>query len=858
MVSHYRIIEKIGAGGMGEVYLAEDTKLNRRVALKFLPTHQAGDSDTRARFTREAQSAAKLNHPNIVTVHEVGESEGRPFIAMEYISGKPLTHYCRVGKLTIGEMIALAIQVCDGLSKAHQMGIVHRDIKPANVVIDSDSRAKILDFGLAAVQGAETITKTGSTLGTMAYMSPEQAQGKEIDQRSDLFSFGVVLYELITGQTLFKRDNYPATLQAIVNDNPEPLARYRSNVPDELQRIVTKLLERDPGLRYQTASDVIADLKKLAISGSLLVNRPVGIKPSRLWVYVGAIGVILGMSAIFLLIRAGKGVDSLMPEMTITPITNDGNVTTAAISRDGNYIGYTTADGGRQGIWIQHMASGGKVQIVDTSDVTLVDLCFAPDGNALFYRLLTVGDRGDLYQVPVLGGRPHKVVSDVWGKVTFSPTGDRIAFWRVMVPTMNRAVVTALADGSGEGALTEHMEGAEQFFSNEPAWSPDGKVIAITRGTPNGSTLTLLAMLDATTGKELSEISGNWVSKLSLSWLPVGGVIVAATHRTNPFGQQIWRVSYPEGKLRRITNDLNSYSEVSLTADGKRLAVLQTDKRAAVWLVPLQNPHLAKQILNGKFDGLGGLSWADSNSMVFFTRTANDYCLARYFLDWGKQEIVTRGNPIVLWPSVSQKRHTMVYFDASDQNSGISVSDLDGRNRKNLTDSGEYGWPNISSDGNWVVYCKFSNGYPRVLKAPIDGGAGRYLDSDTSAAQLVPRISPDGRWVACFYVDLRKQRFQLAVLSAEGGSPVYLFDVPQSLEHLELVWSTDGSSILYLQSKSGVSNVWSQSIAGGNPRQITFFSDQIIESFDLSPDGKNLAVCRSKSTSDVVLIEGFR
>ncbi|MEE8405486.1 MAG: protein kinase [candidate division Zixibacteria bacterium] len=263
MVEHYRIVEKIGAGGMGEVFLAEDTKLDRKVALKFLPSHIAQDAEVRTRFTREAKAVAKLDHPNIVTIHEVSEFNGRPFLAMQYIDGKTLQHYCDDGSLSISKIVGLVIQISDGLAKAHTVGITHRDIKSANIIVDSEFRPKILDFGLATVQGGEAITKAGSTLGTIAYMSPEQSRGSKVDHRSDLFSLGVVTYELLTGRTPFKRRNETGTMHAIINESPEPLERYKSDVPTELQRIVTKCLAKNANERYQSAADLAADLRVL-------------------------------------------------------------------------------------------------------------------------------------------------------------------------------------------------------------------------------------------------------------------------------------------------------------------------------------------------------------------------------------------------------------------------------------------------------------------------------------------------------------------------------------------------------------------------------------------------------------------
>jgi serine/threonine protein kinase/tetratricopeptide (TPR) repeat protein len=263
-ISHYDIIEKLGEGGMGEVYLAEDTKLKRRVALKFLPVQLASDGELKERFKREAQATAALNHPNIITIHEVAEHEARPFIAMEYMEGESLKDLIGKKDLSIDEVIDISLQISDGLAAAHQAGIVHRDIKPQNILLGKDGRAKICDFGLAKLKTDITLTQTGSTLGTVAYMSSEQAQGKQVDHRSDIFSLGVVIYEMIAGRLPFRGDHEAAVIHSIVNESAEPLARYKANVPEGLQGIVGKAMEKDPEIRYQHADDLRADLRKLS------------------------------------------------------------------------------------------------------------------------------------------------------------------------------------------------------------------------------------------------------------------------------------------------------------------------------------------------------------------------------------------------------------------------------------------------------------------------------------------------------------------------------------------------------------------------------------------------------------------
>jgi serine/threonine protein kinase/Flp pilus assembly protein TadD len=298
LVGHYRIVEKIGAGGMGEVYLAEDTELNRKVALKFLPSHLCQDADCRARFKREAQAAAKLDHPNIVSVFEVGEFQDRPFFSMQHVEGQSLKEVLAGKSLPLDRIVELAIQVCDGLQAAHESGITHRDIKPSNILIDSHGRARIVDFGLASVLGTEPLTRTGSTLGTIGYMSPEQVRGDKVDHRTDLFSFGVVLYEMLTGHAPFAAETEAATLHAITNAKPELLARYRREVPAELQTIVDKALEKNVATRYQHADELLADLKRLTSTASVVPN----LRRRRLRVIVPSL-LILGLVVTALLLR---------------------------------------------------------------------------------------------------------------------------------------------------------------------------------------------------------------------------------------------------------------------------------------------------------------------------------------------------------------------------------------------------------------------------------------------------------------------------------------------------------------------------------------------------------------------------
>jgi serine/threonine protein kinase/tetratricopeptide (TPR) repeat protein len=343
MVSHYRIIEKIGAGGMGEVYLAEDTNLNRKVALKFLPLHLCQDADYRARFKREAQAAAKLNHPNIVTIHEVGEFHERPFIVSEYAGGQSLGDIIIKKQLTPSEAINTIVQVCEGLEEAHNAGIVHRDIKPSNIVLEKTGHPKIVDFGLAAVQGAQKVTKSGSAMGTVGYMSPEQLRGTTSDRRTDLFSVGVVLYELITGKNPFAADNEAAVQNLILTGEPEPMARFKSGIPDGLQEVVNRALEKDAQVRYQSAADMAADLRRLRRRSSDSVRtRRIGITLVRLgrpkFPYVAAVGAVLVvlLGVFWMLNRSGQSSDlAAKRQLAVLPFVNLGIPAVSSVFCDG-------------------------------------------------------------------------------------------------------------------------------------------------------------------------------------------------------------------------------------------------------------------------------------------------------------------------------------------------------------------------------------------------------------------------------------------------------------------------------------------------------------------------------------------
>src|SRR5687768_2531175 len=683
LIAHYRIVAPLGRGGMGEVYLASDTKLERSVALKFLPSDVASDKERMRRFIQEAKAAATLNHPNIAHIYEVGETGDTHFIAMEYVDGVTLGDKIHRERAPLGKLLMYLTQVAAGLAKAHAAGIVHRDLKPDNVMITRDDYAKILDFGLAKLvepqrasgaarpSSGDTATAIlaqhstpGMIMGTVGYMSPEQAQGKvrELDHRSDIFSFGCILFEAATRQKPFEGKDPLDSLHKIVHAPTPQIKDVDSAAPDELQRIVRRCLAKDPDKRYQSIKEVAIELDELgqdlkdrtnldhsvppqSISGEspsgsavatmgstqLPIARTTksemahsissaeylvsGIKSHQTGVLLTLIGAVI--------IAAGFGwykyywsrpaKPAPFQQMQITKLTFTGKATNAVISPDGKQVVYVVDDGGRRSLWLRQVATATDVQLAAPEDIYYFSLTISPDGNFLYYAYggTTIQNRV-LYRMPVLGGTPRKVVDDIGSPIGFSPDGKQIAFVRSRlreggVPGGVRggigqgeggliqgesALMIANADGTEERKIATRQGGPNRFgnlFNGGVAWSPDGRRIAtVARGTDSAGRFQNVIEVPVEGGAERVLTSQRWYQIQRLTWLSDGSglVMTAAEKASDNRRRQIWHLSYPGGEARKITNDLNNYTSISLNADSSVLVTVQENETTDIWVAP--------------------------------------------------------------------------------------------------------------------------------------------------------------------------------------------------------------------------------------------------------------------------------
>ena len=931
-VGRYEIESLIGAGGMGEVYRARDTELGRPVALKFLHAEVAADQQRMNRFIQEARAASALNHPNILTVHDIGQTEeGQRFFATEFVEGVTLRKRLQRGGMKLGEALEVAAQVAGALASAHAAGVVHRDIKPENIMLRRDGYAKVLDFGLAKLTGnpapavdteaatqALVNTDPGTVMGTVAYMSPEQARGQEVDARTDLWSLGVVLYEMLTGHLPFGGTSTSHTIVSILDEEPPPLARYLPGAPEALQEVIADALTKDPDARFQTAKQFHAKLQRLKgrlqagapldhsvapgltnASGEALdrtgasgdgganaqptigVSRKTTARSGEAAATVPTVSsaeyavkhlaghkkiALFGLALLFVSIAAvafavykfagrdeAKGPAG---QMKITRLTSTGQASDADISPDGKYVVHVKEEAGRRSLWLRQVETTSDTQIVPPTDDIITGSNFSRDGAYIYYlRGMPNATVGALYQVPLLGGAARKLSDDVRTRITLSPDGKRMAFGRVRAPGES-FIVAAGADGTEERVVA--VRKLPNAFGGTPAWSPDGKSIAsAVLNIDAGGLYGTLVEIEVEGGAERRLTPERWSTVGAAAWLPDKSGLVFVATAEGTLEPQIWHVSYPGGEVRKVTNDLNSYTGVRLTADASALVTVQTEGETNIWAGPAGEAARARQITSGRANnGRNGIAWTPDGRIVYTAREGGVTHI------WIMEADGTGARPLTArtrnnnQPSVTSDGRYIVFRSIRTGTWNVWRMDLDGGNVKQLTEGVNDNYPRPSPDGRWIVFTSNRAGVQNLWKVSIDGGEPvRLTEKITNNAT----VSPDGKLIACHYRQQANDPYRVALIPVEGGEPVRLLDIPQKFVGLPgLRWTPDGRALLYAETQGGVSNIWSLPVDGGTPKQLTDFKADEIFWFDISRDGRQLAASRGQITNDVVLIKDFR
>lgn len=881
-ISHYSLIEKLGEGGMGVVYKARDTHLDRFVAIKVLPAEKVADPERKQRFVQEAKAASSLNHPNIITIYDIGQAEGVDFISMECVSGKTLDRLIPRHGMRLNEVLKCAVQIADALARAHSAGIVHRDLKPGNIMVNEHGLVKVLDFGLAKLTEATPVdgddstrtmrptTEEGKIVGTVAYMSPEQAEGKKVDARSDIFSFGSVLYEMVTGGQAFHGDTKASTLAAILKDNPRPASQLVDGLPREVERLISRCLRKDVNQRSQHIDDVkiaLEELKEESDSGVLGTAAVAKTKPGyRLtWVLTIVAALLIGAAGLWFRLKSGS------PEVPLVavPLTSYGGLELwPTLSPDGTQVAFSW-DGEKQNkfdIYVKQIGVEPPFRL--TSDAAMdYSPAWSPDGGFIAFLRELSHDKTDIVLVPQRGG-PERILSEIKGSMQQAlPWGPYLSW------TPDSKWIVCPAPKSGERVWALHLFSTETGEQTEltsppsseagdvaPAVSPDGKTLVFSRVSPDffNATLWLLHLKDGykPVGKE-EQIQSPGITNIGAAWLPNGREFVFGSETGTNYG--LWRTAVSKGAVSRRLDLGSAGAEPTISRLGNRLAFAVFQLRGNIWRVDLNGPgkepsQPIRFIFSTQNEFYPAFS-PDGRRIAFMSERSGTQEIWICDSDGSKTlQLTSFGGAAIYGPSWSPDSQNIALTVAQK---GIKediyvVSVNGGVPRRMTTDPAEDKWPYWSHDGKWIYFSSTRSGREEIWRMPASGGEAVQITRNSGDT---PQESPDGRFL--YYMKEWPDAVSVWRASVDGNQEAKVLDSV----HSEGQWPVGKEGIYFFRTpdKMGHSDICFYEFASGQIRKVLTIQMPVNNHIAVSPDGRTILYPQSdESGSVLMLVDNFR
>jgi serine/threonine protein kinase len=884
-IGPYKTICKLGEGGMGLVYLAHDDELDRAIAIKLLPPHLAGDDEHLARLKQEARTASSLNHPNIITIYEIGQHESSAFIAMEYIDGQTLRDAMAGGPLPIRKTLQIATQIADGLAAAHKRGLVHRDLKPENIMLTREGSVKILDFGLArSVASGEAGSSQGKTdpgtiVGTFGYMSPEQARAANVDYHSDQFSFGAILYEMLTGTRAFEGASAVETMFMVVRDEPVALSQAAPHVPALLRWIVERCLAKDADERYASTRDLARDLQHLRDHLSEAGLQPVrDEKPeaaaaasSRRWPLLAATALVALLIGALLTSWLRRP-----PPPTITSeqyLTYSGSDFSPAVSPDGKLVAFSSRRDGRQRIWLKQIEGGSEVALSEGSD----DFPrFSPDGASVLYVHFLPDGTSSLFRIPVVGGEARRILV---GATTgdFSPDGKQLAFSRNEVDATGR-VTSVILTANANGTSARELFRSDIVALSQPRWSPDQKRIALIGASGRVAQTIVILNPDTKVARTLAtppksgEVSVPvWTAdSRALIYVRAASVeaVVGSTaqiirHDVVSDTTQVIGWSSHNGTVADVLADGRIILDVRSPRDNLREIVL-AGSNGAGGNAPSTSP-VERWLTRGNSSDRQPVYSPDGQSILFSSNRSGNLDLWQMNLAGGSVRKITDDAAEDWDPAFTPDGRKIVWSSGRTGNLEIWMANADGSEARQVSHDGvDAENPTATADGQWILYNSFNQKHLGIWRVHPDGTGA---SSVVAGRDVVPDVSPDGKYVA-FLADGRTTRSTVRVVRiADGGLTRFIIPVPAPPHTTAILgrmrWLPDGKSIAFLYvDEHGVNGVFQQDFVADRDTSATrrklaaFDPERATESFGISRDGRTIAVAGWEQLYSLMAIDG--